>query len=189
MDGAQQLDEIIPLLEGLVARIGPSDLEAPTACSGFTVAGVLEHMAGGAELFSPGFRGEPAPDTPAAPDGATLQERWVAAMAELVAAVHAPGAQERTVAAPFGEVPGAVFARFVAFDGLIHGWDLATATGQAYEPRPELVAEVDGFARQALQPAMRDGDTFAEATEAPAGASVLEQLVAFTGRTIPNKET
>ena len=35
---------------------------------------------------------------------------------------------------PFGEVPGAVFARFVVFDGLVHGWDLATATGQTYAP-------------------------------------------------------
>jgi hypothetical protein len=36
---------------------------------------------------------------------------------------------------------------------------------------------------------MRDGDTFAAATGAPAGSTALEHLVAFTGRTIPNKET
>ena len=56
-------------------------------------------------------------------------------MADLLDAVHSEGSAERTIAAPFGEVPGSVFARFVAFDGLVHGWDLATATGQGYAPR------------------------------------------------------
>ena len=31
--------------------------------------------------------------------------------------------------------------------------------------------------------ARRDGDTFADATELPAGATPIERLVAFTGRT------
>jgi uncharacterized protein (TIGR03086 family) len=64
----------------------------------------------------------------------------------------------------------------------VHGWDLAVATGQTYEPTDELVAEADAFARQAISPAMRDGDTFAAAVEAPPGASTIERLAAFTGR-------
>ena len=45
-------------------------------------------------------------------------------------AIRSPGALDRTVAAPFGDTPGEAFARFVVLDGLVHGWDLATATGQ-----------------------------------------------------------
>ena len=86
--------------------------------------------------------------------------------------------------APFGIVPGSVFARFVAFDGLIHGWDLATSTGQAYELPADVVADVSAFARSALGPDMRDGDTFAEETTAPDGADALVELVAFSGRTV-----
>jgi uncharacterized protein (TIGR03086 family) len=78
-----------------------------------------------------------------------------------------------------------MFARFVALDGLVHGWDLATATGQAYDPPTELVEEVDGFARQAIADPMRDGDTFAAAVEPPADATAMERLAAFTGRTVP----
>jgi uncharacterized protein (TIGR03086 family) len=81
-------------------------------------------------------------------------------------------------------MPGDAFARFVVLDGLVHGWDLATATRQAYEPSDRLVAEVDAFARQAIAPAMRDGDTFADALEPPAGATSIERLAAFTGRRI-----
>jgi uncharacterized protein (TIGR03086 family) len=69
-------------------------------------------------------------------------------------------------------------------DGLVHGWDIATATGQSYEPSADIVAEVDAFTRQAISEDMRDGDTFAAAVEPPVGASALVQLVAFTGRQV-----
>lgn len=182
MDGAQQLDEIIPMLHALVERITPEQLDLPTPCATFTVADVLEHMIGGATAFAPAFRGEVPAEDGAATSDASPQDRFHRAMDDLVSAAHAPGADERTITAPFGEVPGSVFARFVAFDGLVHGYDLATATGHPYTPRAELVAEVHAFARSALQPAMRDGDTFAAETPASAGATPVERLVAFSGR-------
>ncbi len=40
MDGVQQLDEIIPLLEGLVDQFRPDQLESPTPCANFTVSSV-----------------------------------------------------------------------------------------------------------------------------------------------------
>ena len=109
-------------------------------------------------------------------------------MVDLLDAVHSPGAGERTIATPMGAVPGSVFTRFVVFDGLVHGWDLATATNQPYAPPEALVREVDAFARQALSDGMRDGDTFAAEKSAPAAASELEKVVAFSGRTITHSE-
>jgi uncharacterized protein (TIGR03086 family) len=165
----------------LVASLDQTQLDAPTSCAKFTVRNVLEHMVGGATMFAAAFRGE----TPSAPAQTTdLVAAFPKAMANLQDAIGSPGALDRTVAAPFGEVPGETFARFVAMDGLVHGWDIATATGQAYDPPAEVVAEVDAFARQAISEGMRDGDTFAAAVEAPAGASPLVQLVAFTGRRV-----
>jgi uncharacterized protein (TIGR03086 family) len=189
MDGVQQLDKIIPTLEALVDEIKHDQLESPTPCANFTVSSVLEHMIGGATAFAPAFRGETAPTAAAEIGEGSVQERWRRAMAELSAAVHTAGAQDRTIASPFGEVPGSMFARYVAFDGLVHGWDLAVATGQPYAPPRDLVAEVDAFARELLKPEMRDGDTFAAETEAPPAASPLERLVAFSGRQLANMET
>ncbi|MEY2571325.1 MAG: hypothetical protein QOE63_1675 [Acidimicrobiaceae bacterium] len=181
MDPRNQLDQILPLLNELVAPLDDAQLDAPTLCTSFTVRNVLEHMIGGATMFAAAFRGE----TPAAtPADTNLVAAFPAAMANLQEAVRSPGALDRTINAPFGEVPGEVFARFVAMDGLVHGWDIATATGQPYDPPADVVAEVDGFTRQAISDAMRDGDTFAAAVEPPAGASPLVQLVAFTGRRV-----
>ena len=89
---------------------------------------------------------------------------------------------DRTIVSPLGEVTGDTFARFVAFDALIHGWDLAHATGQSWSPSDELVAAVGAFARDAIAPDMRDGQTFKVATQASDDAGPLERLVAFSGR-------
>ena len=183
MEPTDQLAVIIPLLTNLVEQLHPDQLTEPTACANFDVSGVLDHMMAGAAAFAPAFRGDvsgrPASTVTA---GQVPTAEYRHAMNDLLAAATSPGAMERTIDAPFGQVPGSVFARFVAFDGLVHGWDIANATGQAYDPPTEVVAAVDDFARAAVGPEMRDGDTFAMATEAPPGASPLEQLVAFSGR-------
>lgn len=177
MDPLTQLDALAPLLAGVVADIGADQLDRPTACRDFTVRGVLEHMLTGAAAFAAAYRGA----EPAAPDLDDPLGSFGPALADLGAAIAAPGAMARTLASPFGELPGTTFARFVVLDGLVHGWDLATATGQPYDPPADLVAAVDTFAHETLDP-LRDGQTFGPAVEPPAGATPIERLVAYTGR-------
>ena len=177
MDPIAQLEQLGPHLGGVVAGITPDQLDNATPCADFTVRGVLEHMIGGATAFAAAFRAE----EPAEPDLCEPLGSFGPTLADLVAAITAPGALERTVRAPFGEVPGDTFARFVALDGLVHGWDLATATGQRYDPPDELVAAADVFARQTIDP-LRDGHAFAVAVEPAAGAPPIERLANYTGR-------
>ena len=177
MEVLDQFDQLGPLLAAVVSGIQADQLDNPTPCAKFTVAGVLEHMIGGATIFEAAFRGV----EPSHPDATDVLASFGPTLSGLTEAVHSPGALDRTVQAPFGEVPGATSARFVVLDGLVHGWDLATATGQSYEPPEALVAEVEAFARQAVEP-LRDGDTFAAAVATPPSATPIQRLVAFTGR-------
>jgi uncharacterized protein (TIGR03086 family) len=140
-------------------------------------------MVTGATAFAAAFRGEPAPSTDESGSGDPI-DRFGQAMTGLMDAVRLPGALDRTITAPFGNVPGQAFARFIVLDGLVHGWDLATAIGLPYRPPATLVAEVDAFAREAIVPAMREAEMFGAPVEAPAGATPIEQLVAFTGRRV-----
>lgn len=180
MDVLAQLDELGPLLGGVVGGIGPDDLDEPTPCAQFAVRGVLEHMISGATTFAAAFRGiEPAPT---APVGDVLAG-FGPALTELASAIGTAGALDQTITAPFGEVSGETFARFVVLDGLVHGWDLAIATGQGYHPSSALVAEAHAFAEGALD-GLRDGDTFAGANAAPRSATAIERLAAYTGRTV-----
>ncbi len=184
MDAVAQLDEVIKAIRPVVDGIRPDQLDAPTPCDEYTVTGVLQHMIDGATHFSPVFRGGPSPAAPTTPESTT--EHWHRMMTELLAAVHTPGSQERDMDAPFGTVPATTFTAYTCFDGLIHGWDLATATGQQYAPSDALVADIEAAARQIVVPGLRNGDTFAAETTPPAGASPLERLVAFSGRHVPN---
>lgn len=180
MHPLDQLDSLAPALGGVTGDIARDQLGNATPCAALTVEGVLDHMVQGATLFAAAFRGEPEP--PAAEPGDSL-DRIGPALGDLIDAMHSPGALDRTIRSPFGDMAGAEFARYVVLDGLVHGWDLARATGQAYDPPAEVVAEADAYARRVIDP-FRDGDTFAAATEPPAGATPIERLAAFTGRRV-----
>jgi uncharacterized protein (TIGR03086 family) len=185
MEPTEQLAHILPALNALVDRIEPMQLADATPCSKFTVHDVLDHMIvlGGSYAYR--FRGEEPPEiTAPAVYGVVPRAQFRSAMDSLLGAVRSDGALDRTISAPVGDVPGEVFARFVAFDGLVHGWDLATATGLSFEVPPAVVDAVDEFARAALSPEMRDGDTFKDATTPPPNAGRLERLAAFTGRAV-----
>jgi uncharacterized protein (TIGR03086 family) len=176
MDVLTQLQQLAPALAGVVGNIRPDQLDRPTPCADYTVHGVLEHMLGGATTFAAAFRGQ----EPEEPPTGDLLAAFVPGLTDLAAAISAPGALDRTLATPFGEMDGDTFARAVVLDGLVHGWDLATATGQLYDPPAELVAAVDEFARQTLE-GMR-GPAFGPAVEPAADATPIERLAAFTGR-------
>jgi len=186
MDSIQQLDTILPALVGLARNVTPDQLDAPSPCTEFTVRGVFNHMIGGGGFFAAQFRGEGPPAAP--PEGTDLTgddpvATFVGAMEALGAAARQPGALDRTVVAPFGEVPGDFAARYLAFDGTVHAWDIATATRQGFAPPEPVVAEVLAFARETIGE-MRASGAFGPAVPVPAGASPLEQLVAFTGRAV-----
>jgi uncharacterized protein (TIGR03086 family) len=185
MEPIEQLEYILPMLDVTVERIQVMQMNDPTPCSEFTVHDVLNHMMGPARSFAALFRGE-APPEPTAPGvyGWVPAAEFREAMADLLDAAKSPGAMERTLETPMGAMPGEVFARLVAFDGLVHGWDLATSTGQRFDVPPAVVGAVDEFARGAVTSDMRGGVMFKDETEAPEGASQLERLVAFSGRSL-----
>jgi uncharacterized protein (TIGR03086 family) len=185
MQPTEQLAYILPTLSATVDRIQTMQMNDPTPCSEFAVHDVLDHMMVGGGTFSYLFRGEDAPEAKASgADGSVPAAEFREVMVELLEAVKSDGAMDRMLSTPMGEMPGEAFARLVAFDGLVHGWDLASSTGQTFCVPPAVIASVDEFARGALSPEMRDGDTFREATVAPDDATQLERLVAFSGRSL-----
>jgi len=185
VDTFEQLDAVIPPLGDLVRGTRPDQMDNQTPCTDFTVRVLLGHFLGNLDSVADGLRGEPMPEAlPPRPemlgdDPAAVYDKVTS---DLIAAAHEPGAMDRVLKVPFGEVPAPALLQFIAFDLTMHSWDLATATGQEYTPPDDLVAATDAFAREAIAPEWRDGDTFAAEVEAPASATPLERLVAFSGR-------
>ena len=138
MEPLAQLSQLGPLLGDVVAHVTDDQLDRPTPCVEYSVRGVLEHMIGGATAFAAAYRGETAHE----PDLDDVLAGFGPALEDLGAAMSAPGALDRTVAAPFGELPGDVFARFVMLDGLVVvGGGLS---GAASLFLPALVGELNG---------------------------------------------
>lgn len=185
MEPTTQLAVILPTLSDLVDRLEPDQLDAETPCSDFALRDVLDHMITLGGAFSYLFRGQVPPEGGApTTNGRVPAEEFRSVMDDLLDSVGSEGALERTIVAPVGEMTGEAFARLVAFDGLVHGWDIARSAGLDYPVPEEVVVAVDGFARAAITDDMRDGDTFAAATEPPPGATPIEQLAAFSGRRV-----
>lgn len=185
MDPIEQLTAVLPKVSDLVDTIRPEQLAAPTPCTEFTVHDVLDHMIVLGGTFAHLFRGETPPE-PAAPAvyGRVPASELRTTMDELLAAVQTDGALERILDTPMGQADGDTFARMVALDGVVHGWDLAVATARPFDVDLAVVAAVDAFAQQALTDDLRSTGMFAAASRPPADASPIEQLAALSGRTV-----
>src|SRR5262249_9742735 len=78
-------------------------------------------------------------------------------------------------------MPGPALAGFTTLDILVHGWDLAKATGQPAALDDALAAHALAFAEQAITPdtrAPRIGPALPTAVNAP----LTDRLVALLGR-------
>ena len=94
---------------------------------------------------------------------------------------EAPGALDAPCAVSYGPVPGSVYAGHRFIDVLIHGWDLATATGQDATLDPELVDAADRLLQDQAD-MVRASGMFGADLAVPAGAGAQTRLLAFIGR-------
>jgi uncharacterized protein (TIGR03086 family) len=102
---------------------GATDLDAPTFCDGWTVRDLLNHMLDTQHYFAGSARGEdvspPGPNPPKLLTDNPVDD-FASARADVLQAFGQEGALEKT-----GPALGIAFS-----DQLLHGWDLARATGQ-----------------------------------------------------------
>lgn len=159
-----------------IAGVAADQLAAPTPCTEWDVRTLLDHLIGGTWMFATAIGGA-AGDDPAAPDA----DRFRGAADALLTTLHEPGALERTAQLPIGQVPGSALVGIALLDVLVHGWDVAKATGQDTTVADPLAEAVLAFATQAVRPQMR-GVYFAEPVHVDEGARPIDRLVGFLGR-------
>lgn len=149
-------------VRALVNHVLAEDLWAPPLLDGMTIAEV-----GGR------FDGDQLGDEPTA--------AWTRAAAGAVAAVGQPGALERTVHVSFGDISGREYVSQLVCDHVIHGWDLARATGADERLDPELVEFAAGYLTPQIE-GWRSAGVFAPPVDVAAGAGAQDRLLALTGR-------
>ncbi|MFJ9639098.1 TIGR03086 family metal-binding protein [Streptomyces sp. NPDC101178] len=172
---------------GLLDAIDDSRLECPTPCPEYAVRHLLGHLTGLATAFRDAARKDLGASTALPPDSAlpVLGDDWREVLprrlAEVAAAWRSADAWTGMTRAGGVDLPGEV-AGAVALDELVvHGWDLARATGQPYEAGE---AELRTCAAL-LAPAEDDpdrGGIFGPPVPVPDGAPLLDQVIALSGR-------
>lgn len=174
----------------VVAGIGDGQWALPTPCADWNVGELTAHVTGGNRMFGAIMRGEPVPAfrDGARPDVAALGGDRLAAYDEaarrLLAAFEADGALDRIVTVPFGTVTGPVALHLRVTELLVHGWDLARATGQRIDVPGGLAEQELAFSRRALPGVPPDRSPFGPPQPVPAAAPALDQLAALLGRTV-----
>ncbi len=170
---------------GLVAGTRPDQLEAPTPCTAWTVRDLLSHLVAvldrvrvigtGADPFSVPSQ---LADEPA---------DWAAAFdlrARQIWPVWDDAALARTVTVPPGRaVPGAVALGHYVVEYLVHGWDLATATGQPAEAPGRVAAGALAAVEHVIPAEPRQPPLpFGPVQAPPTDAGPTRRLAAWLGR-------
>ena len=153
---------------------GTSDLAASTPCDDWSVRDLLNHMLDTQRYFLSAARGEQAsPPSPNPPDvlSANPRQDFEQIQAEVADVFGQDGVIEKT-----GPALGIAFA-----DQLLHGWDLARATGQD-DTMPDGLAQAaydtihgrftDEQRKGVFKPELPVGDD----------ATPQQRLLAYTGR-------
>jgi uncharacterized protein (TIGR03086 family) len=188
--------ELFPAFEHAVASTAEIVKATPagrmgsaTPCTEWDVRALLNHVIGTLWLAEALF-GDQAPRHPMAPGGLPPDDlagddpaaAYADAAGAALAAAAAGDALTRVHVTPLGEMPGPGLAGFTTLDILVHGWDLARATGQPADLDGRLAAHVLGFAEQALATPESRAARIGPAIHVAAGAPVTQRLVAFLGR-------
>jgi len=180
----EDFDEARGGFERLVAGTPLSSLEDPTPCTAWTVRLLLNHVITGTQWFTSLFEGQPAPDRTVD----QVLDDPIAAFRlradEFRAAMAAPGALEGSYHHPIGDLPGSRFVRMRMNEYVVHGWDLAQATGQSPEFADRIVLDCLAMYSEMLEGRPREpGGAYGTVVATAPDASPLDRLVAFFGRT------
>jgi uncharacterized protein (TIGR03086 family) len=154
---------------------GATTLDAPTGCDEWNVRDLLNHMLETQRYFAGSARGEdvspPGPNPPDVLSDDPVND-FASARADVLQGFGQEGVIDKT-----GPALGIAFS-----DQLLHGWDLARATGQD-SAMPDGLAEKAYSAIHGLFTEEQRKGVFKPEVPLPDDATAQERLLAYTGRT------
>lgn len=172
----------------VLAGVRDDHLGAPTPCPGHTVASLVAHLDGLAEAFTAAARKDLGPLTDTDPGDAPpdlrpgWRERVPARLLALAEAWRDPAAWDGETRAGGVDLPGEVAGAVALDEVLIHGWDVAVATGQRVTYDEAALTACLGVVGAPRDPASDDGTLFGPPVPVPHGAPLLDRVLGLAGR-------
>ncbi len=174
-----------PVLD-VVRAIREDQLDAPTPCTDYTVRRLINHLLYWGPSLEGGARKEivPPPETPEVEADMTdgWQDKLLAYFTKLAASWGTPPAWEGTthMGGPT-EMAATLVGGMVVGEVVVHGWDLARATGQSPEWDAGLLAYVHKELEANVQWG-RDLGVYGPEVPVPADAPMIDRILGMTGR-------
>lgn len=177
------------MLAELVDGVRDEQLGEPTPCADLTLGDMLDHIDGLALAFTAAADKTPLEGNDAGPsaDGSRLGSDWRTRIRERLAALAAAWQRDAawTGMAKAGgvEMPGEVAGIVALNEVVVHGWDVAAASGQRFDCEPHLLEAAYGFVRASVDE-NPDGTPglFGPPVAVPDDAPLLERLIGLSGR-------
>jgi uncharacterized protein (TIGR03086 family) len=174
-------------LGDLVAGTPEGALAGPTPCESYTLGDLLDHVDGLSRAFvavakkdldNPLLAGAPGDAAHLATD---WRERIPGNLSALADAWRDPEAWTGMTRAGGFDMPGEVGGVVALDEVVLHGWDVARATGQPFEVDEKLLERVHEFVGQF---ASSDGASglFGPIVDVPDDAPLLDRVLGLAGR-------
>ncbi|HSU37017.1 MAG TPA: TIGR03086 family metal-binding protein [Propionibacteriaceae bacterium] len=161
-----------------------TDLDARTPCRDFDLRRLAQHFVGTSGAFvRAGETGALDPEDPwggnAQLDDAAWAEQLAGQVDRLAAAWSRPEAWDKPIDG--AQMPTEAIGEMGLLELMLHGWDVARATGQSLEVPAELGAEV----LRCLLPTLEQGrafDVYGPEVSVPEDASDFDRALGLSGR-------
>jgi uncharacterized protein (TIGR03086 family) len=189
METLALMERVLDQTGRVIQNIGPDQLGNATPCTEWSVRDVINHLAGGATMFSVCVEEGAISDEQFGQLmtgdnlGDDYKGAYDAAAKRARLAFSQEGALEKMVKLPFGEMPAGIALNIAVFDVLTHGCDLAKATGQPVDDT-ELLETALAVGRQMIGPELRAPGFFDPEQPVADDASPSDKLLAFAGRKV-----
>ncbi|WP_098957493.1 TIGR03086 family metal-binding protein [Pseudonocardia sp. N23] len=189
---AQQTDprpllrDALGWVRGLVDAVPTARYDDPTPCTGFDVRTLMAHVVGIVGRANAAGTGVLPMSRPAVVEGiadAELAATIGLAIDGLTPLWENDDMLDTLIEVPWGTVPGRGVVWGYLNEALVHGWDLAVATGQDAEADPAAAEAALAAIVRFLPAEPRGGPVpFGPVVEPAAGAGPTERLANWAGR-------
>jgi uncharacterized protein (TIGR03086 family) len=178
-------DRSLRWVRDLATDVRPDQLDDPTPCPEFDVRALLGHLLATVHRAT-GIGAGADPTTMPVVVTEVPDDGWAAALAAAEDGYRAAWRDERRLDAevrvPWGLVSGRAALWGYVNEALVHGWDLAVATGQPAEADADLAEAALAGVLPKLPADRRGGPVpFAEVVPSDPGAGATERLANWSG--------
>ena len=171
----------------VLAAVTDDQLDHTTPCERLSLRELVAHVGGLGLAFTAAARKDLGELTAVPPgdSGYRLDENWrgqyPANLAGLADSWRDPGAWEGQTRVGGADLPGEVCGSVALAEVVIHGWDVAVATGQDYAVADDVAEAVLAHIASFAAGGPVEG-LFGPAIEVADGASALDRALALSGR-------